>query len=66
LKKKKVENFKELRITFLSTGYCVSLNEENVVLITGSNAAKAPAYNKFFSEKFSLRGKHVCEVKETI
>jgi hypothetical protein len=64
---KKVEEFKkELQVTFLSTGYCVSVNEENVVLITGSCAAKAPGYNKFFSEKFSLTGKHVCEVKETI
>jgi hypothetical protein len=63
---KKKEQFKEQKSTFLSTGYCVSLNVEYAVLITCSNAAKAPGYNKFFSEKFSLTGKHVCDVKETI
>jgi hypothetical protein len=63
----KFTNSKSFESLFwVRTGYCVSVNEENVVLITGSCTAKAPSYNKFFSEKFSLTDKHVCEVKETI
>ncbi len=66
-KKKKLNNSKSKKALFWVP--CIASHwtkSTYAVLITGSNAAKAPPFNRFISEKFLLRGKHVCEVKETI